>query len=74
MGLPTLRCFLALAEERHFRHAAVRLGMSQPALSARIQGLVAVAQLCSVRLSFTVKCAIRVLMYQRPSCRMYSSS
>jgi DNA-binding transcriptional LysR family regulator len=39
MDLPALLGFIAVAEERHFRRAALRLHMSQPPLSARIRGL-----------------------------------
>jgi DNA-binding transcriptional LysR family regulator len=39
MDLPALLGFIAVAEERHFRRATVRLHMSQPPLSARIRAL-----------------------------------
>jgi DNA-binding transcriptional LysR family regulator len=39
LDLKTLNCFVTIAEELHFRHAAARLNMTQPSLTARIQGL-----------------------------------
>ena len=39
MDVRSLECFAAVAEDLHFRRAAGRLNMTQPALSARIQAL-----------------------------------
>lgn len=39
MELRQLQCFVAVAEELHFRKAGERLGLSQPALSDRISSL-----------------------------------
>jgi len=39
LTLRQLSCFVTVAEERHFRRAAIRLNMSQPPLTLRIQEL-----------------------------------
>ncbi|MCX4905179.1 LysR family transcriptional regulator [Streptomyces sp. NBC_00878] len=39
MNLETVRAFVAVAEEGQFRHAAVRLGVSQQAVSKRVAAL-----------------------------------
>ena len=39
MDIRQLECFVAVAEELHFRRASVRLGLSQPALSERVSAL-----------------------------------
>lgn len=39
MEFRQLQCFVAVAEELHFRKAGERLGLSQPALSDRISAL-----------------------------------
>ena len=39
LSLPRIRNFIAVAEERQFRRAAERVGLSQPALSAQLREL-----------------------------------
>lgn len=39
IDLRHLRCFMAVAEEMHFRRAAEKLGIAQPALSRTVQNL-----------------------------------
>ncbi|HZD89255.1 MAG TPA: LysR substrate-binding domain-containing protein, partial [Pseudolabrys sp.] len=39
LSLPRIRNFVAVAEERQFRRAAERVGLSQPALSAQLREL-----------------------------------
>lgn len=39
MDIRQLECFVAVAEELHFRRASVLLGLSQPALSERVSAL-----------------------------------
>ena len=39
MDIKQLECFVAVAEELHFRRAGERLGISQSALSGRISAL-----------------------------------
>jgi len=39
LSLPRIRSFITVAEERQFRRAAERLGLSQPALSAQLREL-----------------------------------
>lgn len=39
MDIRQLECFIAVAEELHFRRAGERLGLSQSALSERISAL-----------------------------------
>jgi len=39
LSLPRIRNFVAVAEERQFRRAAERIGLSQPALSAQLREL-----------------------------------
>jgi DNA-binding transcriptional LysR family regulator len=39
MDVRTLSCFIAVADELHFRRAAARVHLTQPALSVRIRGL-----------------------------------
>lgn len=39
LGIRHVRCFIAVAEQLHFRRAAARLGVAQPALSRTIRDL-----------------------------------
>src|SRR4051794_14451861 len=39
MQIGQLRCFLAVAEHRHFTRAARELGLAQPSVSAQVRGL-----------------------------------
>ncbi|WP_305786617.1 LysR family transcriptional regulator [Symbioplanes lichenis] len=49
ISLKGLRCFVAVAEERHFGRAADRLGIAQPAVSQQLQRLEAALDMTLVR-------------------------
>ncbi|WP_306209057.1 LysR family transcriptional regulator [Actinoplanes sp. RD1] len=49
ISLKGLRCFVAVAEERHFGRAADRLGLAQPAVSQQLQRLEAALDMTLVR-------------------------